>query len=246
MSRIRSHFGYSVGLVVVALTLAAANVASAESSGVSTFKVQGGKHFGHHGHHPHFGFGFDGGFHASTAAEGFLFGKAAVIDSVGRFRVNDAQANILNEQARALDRENDLLQVKAFHARLQIARQTREAERARRAAKQIEGQQLLRARQNVVHAAVYQLNADELNLVTGEIRWPAVLEAAQFAADRARIEELVVRQARYGADDLVTAEIVRASERLARALRAEIGVLPRAEYLAAQKFLVGLRFASNS
>jgi hypothetical protein len=217
-----------------------------ESSHSSSSGKAGGKHFGHrHGHHhPHFGFGFDGGFHSSTALEGALFGKAAVIDSVGRFRVNDAQANILNEQARALDRENDLLQVKAFHARLEIARQAREAERARRAAKAIEGQKLLKARQIVLHAAAYQLTADELNLATGEIRWPAVLDAAKFAAERARIEELVVRQARYGADDVVTAEIVRASERLARALRAEIGVLPRAEYLAAQKFLMGLRFAS--
>jgi hypothetical protein len=246
MSRVHSHFGYSVRLVVVALTLAVAGVASAESSHSSSSGQT--KHFAfHHGHHhPHFGFGFDGGFHASTALEGALIGKAAVIDSVGRFRVNDAQANILNEQARALDRENDLLQVQAFHARLEIARKAREAERARRAAKAIEGQQLLQARQIALHAAVYRLNTDELNLTTGEIRWPAVLEAAKFAAERARIEELVVRQARYGADDVVTAEIVRASERLARALRAEIGVLPRAEYLAAQKFLVGLKFASNS
>ncbi len=246
MTRVYSHFGYSISFVVVFLVVGAKpQAAVAESSGVSTFKVQGAKHHGHH-HHPHFGFGFDGGYHASTAFEGALFGKAAVIDSVGRFRVNDAQAAILREQARAFDRENDLAQVQAFHARLEIARTAREAERARRTAKAAAGQQLLQARQTVVHAAAYQLNTNELNLATGEIRWPAVLEAAKFAADRARIEELVVRQARYGADQSVAEEIARVSERLSRSLRTEIRVLPRAEYLVAQKFLMGLRFASNS
>ena len=62
-----------------------------------------------------YGYGSFGSYHASTAAEGFLRGRAAVIDAIGNFRVNDAQAGILREQGRALDRENDLKQTEALH-----------------------------------------------------------------------------------------------------------------------------------
>src|SRR6476620_11317014 len=61
-----------------------------------------------------FGYGAYGSYHASTAAEGFLRGKAAVIHALGNFEVNDAQAGILREQGRALDRENDLKQTEAL------------------------------------------------------------------------------------------------------------------------------------
>ena len=43
-----------------------------------------------------------------------------MIDALGNFQVNAAQAAILREQARALDRENDLAHVVAFHARLDL------------------------------------------------------------------------------------------------------------------------------
>ncbi len=42
-----------------------------------------------------------GYYHSSTAAEGFLRGRAAVIDALGNYQVNEGQAEILREQARA-------------------------------------------------------------------------------------------------------------------------------------------------
>jgi hypothetical protein len=246
MARVFNTFGDLVGIVVVVfITSVAKPQAAVAESGYEGH----GKHAFHHGHHPHVGFGYGGGlygYHSSTALEGALRGKAAVIDAVGVFRVNDAQAAILREQARALDRENDLAQVAAFHTRLDLARQAREAERARRAAAAAEGKAIKAARQAVVHAAAYQLSPAELNVATGEIAWPAVLGAARFAAERARIEELFARRARYGADEATAVEIGRISEELARALREEISLVPRSEYFAAQRFLLGLKFAANS
>ena len=96
-----------------------------------------------------------------------------------------------------------------------------------------------------MHGQAYQLNETELNVVTGEIRWPAAFGAAKFGADRERMQELFSRQVRYGAPDAATAaEIVRVSERMARAMRRDISFMPRDEYHAAQKFLMGLRFAA--
>jgi hypothetical protein len=107
------------------------------------------------------------------------------------------------------------------------------------------GKAIKAARQAVVHAAAYRLSPVELNMVTGEIGWPAVLSTERFATDRARLEELFARQARYGADTALAVEIGRVSERMARSLREEISVLPRAEYFAAQRFLMGLKFAAK-
>jgi hypothetical protein len=243
MARVYNTSGYLVGVVVVLVALVAKPQAAEAESGYERH----GKH-AFHLHHPHVGFGYGGGFygyHSSTALEGALRGKAAVIDAVGNLRVNSAQAAILLEQARALDRENDLAQVAAFHARLDLARQAREAERARRAEALEAGRALSRERQAVVHAAAYRLSPAELNVATGEIGWPAVLGSAKFAADRVRMEQLFAWRSRYGADEATAVEIGRVSERMARALREEISVAPRSEYLAAQRFLLGLTFAAK-
>src|SRR2546430_16796847 len=61
-----------------------------------------------------------GSYHASTAAEGYLRGRAAVIDSLGNFEVNDGQAEILREQGRALNRENNLKQTEALQSQLKM------------------------------------------------------------------------------------------------------------------------------
>ena len=58
--------------------------------------------------------------HSSTAAEGYLRGKAALIQSLGNFQLSESQAQILRQQARWLDRENDLKQTIALHAQKQM------------------------------------------------------------------------------------------------------------------------------
>src|SRR3954452_7646320 len=91
----------------------------------------------HHG--TSFGYGH---YHASTAAEGFLRGRAAVIEAVGEFEVNDAQAQILREHARALDRENDLKQPEAVHLQKKMWNDARIEARKQHLIRAAEGQQL--------------------------------------------------------------------------------------------------------
>src|SRR5690348_13771257 len=97
--RFFGYFSFSLASILVA------GVAFGQSS----------SSYGHESMGQSYGYGYGGyGYHASTAAESFLRGQAAVIDSLGNFEVNDAQAGILREQGRALNRENDLKQTEAL------------------------------------------------------------------------------------------------------------------------------------
>jgi hypothetical protein len=174
-------------------------------------------------------------------AEGYLRGKAAVIDSLGNFLISQSQAAILFEQARALDRENDLRQTQALHVQQALWREARDAKRAYREKRLAEGRAKLAVRKAQVHQAVYRLSPSELNPTTGEIRWPAALAASKFEADRARLQELVRQSVSYGdGGPESAAEIAKLTTALRRELQKDIRTLDRDEYVAAQKFLVAL------
>jgi hypothetical protein len=188
-----------------------------------------------------------GGYHASTAAEGVLNGRAALVDELGNYDLDDAQAGILREQARAMDRENDLKQTKALEAQKKMWEDARIQERKDRDARLAEGQQLLAQRRATIYRQAYQLSARELNLKTGAICWPAALQGAKFAENRARLDELFRQHIGYGAPQAVTAnEIARTVDQWARELRHDVASMPREDYLAAQKFLLGLKYGAES
>ncbi len=186
------------------------------------------------------GFGFTHS-HSSTAAEGYLRGKAAVIDAVGSFLLAESQAAILFEQARSLDQQNDVNQTKALHAQQALWREARDAKRIYREKRLAEGRAKLAARKAAVHQAVYRLSPTDVNVATGEIRWPAALKAAKFNADRQRVEQLFRGLVGYQqGQPNAEAEIVKLIEALRRGVQDDIRTLNRDEYLATQKFLVGL------
>jgi hypothetical protein len=187
-----------------------------------------------------FGFAQD---HSSTAAEGFLRGKAAVIQALGNFQLAQSQAAILFEQGRALDRENDLKQTQALLAQHAMWREGRYEERAEFNARRAAGRAKIEARHQTVHRAAYQLSPADVDSVTGEIRWPAALMSEKFRAERGRMEELFRQHVGYGdSQSGVSAEIARLSAVMAKSLRSEIRSVPKDEYVAAQKFLLGLKF----
>src|SRR6476661_564344 len=146
------------GLLVSFATLVATGTAFGQSS-------PGYKSGSEHITRPYsaFGYGAYGSYHASTAAEGFLRGKAAVIDAVGNFEVNDAQAGILREQGRALTRENNLKQTVALIQQKKIWDDARIQARKDRDARIAEGQQVLAERRATVYRDAYQLTASELD-----------------------------------------------------------------------------------
>jgi hypothetical protein len=194
-----------------------------------------------HGY-PGWGFGY---YHASTSAEGVLNGRAAVINAAGNYELSDSQAGILREQARALDRENDLQQTQALQAQKKMWDDARIQARQDSEVRLAEGLQLLSQRRATVYRQAYQLSANELNMKTGAICWPAALQDAKFQQNRVRIEELFRQYIGYGSPEAGTAaEIARSVDQWARTLRNDVGSVPREDYLAAQKFLVGLKYSA--
>jgi hypothetical protein len=82
-------------------------------------------------------------------------------------------------------------------------------------------------------------------VTTGAISWPAILKSESFAPQRAQIEQLIQQHLSYGEPQANTAsEIARAIDRWSATLRRACGAIPRDEYLASQKFLMGLKYSA--
>jgi hypothetical protein len=242
MSLVAYMLRFAVGLFVSFRVLFAVT----DAFGQSHVRYDGAHVVTRHVHSYPVGFGF-GRYHASTAAEGYLRGKAAVIEAAGNFEVLDAQAQILREQARALDRQNDLKQTAALHAQKKMWADARAQERREQELRATQGRELLAQRRATVYRQAYQLSADELNLITGEISWPDALRDARFESHRTRVEELFQRHVGYGRPQANTVqEISRAVDQLGRALRSASSSVAREEYVAAQKFLTGLKYGAAS
>lgn len=173
--------------------------------------------------------------HASTAAEGWLRGRAAVIHATGNYWLSVSQALICREQARWLALANrerwieHCIQLRAFQ----------EAERQRR----IEQRRIANQARWLSKYKVYLLTPSQFDRATGEINWPAALQAAEYRGARERLAELFRQRAGYfdspiGGD----VELRQCVESLSRSLRRNIGTVDRTDYLTAQKFLCGLKY----
>jgi hypothetical protein len=231
---------YFAGLFVSFATLLASGTALGQSMYASESTPT-------HAYPSSYGYGSYGSYHASTAAEGFLRGRAAVIDAIGNFEVNDAQAGILLEQGRALNRENNLRQTEALHMQKKMWEDARIQARKDREARMAEGKQLLAQRQSTVYRDAYQLSAGELDFKTGQITWPDALRDDRFQANRDRMEELFRQHVGYGVPRAnVAREIARSVDQWSRVLRSEVSSMSREDYLAAQKFLLGLKYGAAS
>jgi hypothetical protein len=232
---------YFAGFFVSFTTLVAAGTAVGQSSSRYEGMAE------HHSRSVSYGYGGYDSYHASTAAEGFLRGRAAVIDALGNFEVNDAQAGILCEQGRALVRENNLKQTEALLIQKKMWEDARFQARKDRDARIAEGKQVLAERRATVYRDAYQLSAEELNIKTGQIVWPEALQDSRFEASRARLEELFRQHVGYGVPRAnVAREIARNIDQWSHVLRNEVGSMSREDYLAAQKFLLGLKYGAAS
>jgi hypothetical protein len=230
---------FFAGFFVSFATLVAAGTAVGQSS-------SGYEGMAEH-HSSSYGYGGYDSYHASTAAEGFLRGRAAVIDSLGNFEVNDAQAGILREQGRALVRENNLRQTEALLIQKKMWDDARVRARKDHDARVAEGKQVLAERRATVYRDAYLLSAEELNIKTGQIEWPDALQDGRFEANRARLEELFRQHVGYGVPRANMArEIARNIDLWSRVLRSEVSSMSREDYLAAQKFLLGLKYGAAS
>lgn len=180
--------------------------------------------------------------HSSTALESALRGRAAMIQALGNYRVQDSQARILEEQARSLYYDNDVKKTETLYRKKYLWRQHREEERARQISRDTLGKQLLAQRQATYYNAVYRLTPDELNRVTGQIVWPTALEDERYASGRRQLSFLFRQRARHlsGSVDPFADRILKLTEQLKQDLKQQIVDLEPSDYSDAQKFVRGL------
>jgi hypothetical protein len=240
MYRVRNVRRFVIPVFVTLLAVNIGHRASAETSEVSSGGMS--SHF----RYPSMGsysapYGF-----SSTAFEGAQRGRAALVDAWGNYELNVSQAAINWQQARDLDRINDLEQAAALNTKREIWRQGREAERQAREDRDAQGQVKFAELRATLYKRAYALSAAEFNSATGEICWPVALKSPKYACERQRLEQLFRTLASNPDPQPQLAERIGGEvDRLVRAFRGEAGNLPRDEYLAAQKFLRGLKYAAG-
>jgi hypothetical protein len=127
-----------------------------------------------------------GGYHASTAAEGYARGMADVIRSQGQANLLNAQAADRAEDARAKNIENRLRAAEAYYERKRIRESYKSSKRsARRSA-------YLRRH------TIQPLTQEELEPASGDIKWPDLLLESDFDEYRTRFDELFRDRATHG------------------------------------------------
>ena len=173
--------------------------------------------------------------HASTALEGAFRGQAQLVHATGNFWLSIAQAMICREQARALALSNQ----RRWIEHRNTLRQWHELDRQRRIAIQRKANESRRP----ARIAVFRLEDDQLNRLTGAITWPNVLQVAAYNNERERLSELFRERAEYGDRSAASfQQIGRYARTLAEKLLRNRSGMSRNEYFAAQKFLCGLKY----
>jgi len=185
--------------------------------------------------------------HSSTAYEGAQRGRAAVIQAWGNYQLSQSQAQVIRQQARALNRENDLKQTEALNAQKNLWDKARADARARREMALGEGRRKADEKRATVYRKAYQLASDEFDPTTGTINWPAALLDVKYEPLRTRVDELFRTQIAYHDPKPANAqESLHNIGRLRRALLTVRSQMPREQYLNATRFLLGLQLEAES
>lgn len=173
--------------------------------------------------------------HASTALEGSLRGQAQLVHASGNFWLSVAQAMICREHARTLSLDN-LQQWLLFKA---AVRKSYESDRQRRTSNQKQANDARRTERNAVH----RLQNDQVNRATGEIIWPVALEVPAYSELRERLNQLFRVRVEYGDASVANVQqITYCTHVFSEKLLRDRFAMTRSDYIAAQKFLCGLKY----
>ncbi|MGL4513180.1 MAG: hypothetical protein ACRCT8_08820 [Lacipirellulaceae bacterium] len=178
--------------------------------------------------------------HSSTFIEGYLRGRAAVLDGESNWMISRAQANFINAHAAMAWEDAKQLHGELFQQRVQNYLRSIERSRAHETERHQVGLKKLAERARDYYYGVYSLNSDELDRATGELAWPQSLRGEEFDDERQRIESLVRQMVMAGADpdELFSEPIIETAKEMRNRLGdRELSAEVRRE---AVDFLVGL------
>lgn len=184
-------------------------------------------------------YGYGYGYHASTAAEGYLRGVASVTRARGEYNLLTSQAAINAQQARSMGLDNFKKNAETYFDVRKINKESRAAERGPRPT----AEQISRlAKMGTPDRPA----AQQLNRKTGRIAWPSALQGEKFAAQRAQIERLFAERAANGGNGAQDSrELKQATSTMLVLLKKDIRQLAPMEYTSARQFITGLAYEAN-
>jgi hypothetical protein len=173
---------------------------------------------------------------ATTPLQGMAYGYAKLIESSGEAVKNGADAALTLSEVRRREMENWKKSLETWLEVEKINRDARAAARGRplTPADYVRLSQMGKPR---------RLTPSQLNLLTGELAWPVVLEGALFEAYRQALDGLFAERSEHGR---LSAEEYAQAQQTAQAmvdlLRQRIGALAPADYMAARRFLESVAY----
>jgi hypothetical protein len=177
---------------------------------------------------------------ASTAAESAARGVADVVQAAGAANLMNSAAAKNYETARSQYIDNRLKGTKTYFEMKQYNKDYRDANKPARPT----SEQLFRLAKDATPKA---LNADELDPVTGQIKWPEVLLAGDFTGCRKTLDTLYAQRANAsGKINLDQYNEIRQSIRQMRdLLKGKLNDLPPQMFSEANAFIKKLEHAGQ-
>jgi hypothetical protein len=216
-------------ITALASVLAATTALLAQSSSSQPYQpvVPSGSSFSAYGAYPGYSTG-------GTVEGNALKGMASVISAKGDYNLSTSAAAVNMTQAQKQDIQN---RQAATHAYFDMQATNRAGIAAKRSPR-LSQEQLVRI------AADSAPEAIDLNPVSGQVSWPAVLQDQMFAQERAVVQQLLGKQAQYGGLGLSDRnQAGQAIESMSNKLRDEIRKIPSQEYIESKNFLKGLMYS---
>jgi len=178
-------------------------------------------------------------YHASTAAEGYMRGRADVLRSQGYANYFNSQAAINYSIARHNEIANRLEGTKTYFNMRETNRHARAAERG--------PQQTEEARVRIAkQAAPKGLSPSEFDAVAGEINWPTLLRYDSLSQKRTTLEQIFHQRADTGSmngEDYTKANDT--INTLLADLRGAVRKVSPTQYTEAKQFLEGLAYEAG-
>ena len=191
------------------------------------------------GYYPGGGYGY-GGYHASTAEEGYLAGLGYLTRSQGEANYFNSLAAINGQEAYNRYLQNREKRTETYFRMQQINRAAREAQRPQPLSFE---RYVTLARQQ----APEPLSDREYDRTVGRLRWPSLLATAEFEAEREALDRayLVRTPADAGSASEFHHNVWRLAQTMDLKLKQKAGQVGSAEYLASKNFIQSLSYESR-
>lgn len=178
-----------------------------------------------------YGYGGGGGTVYGSAANGL----GNLIRAEGAYNEMTARALIAYEQAKSLEIDNRLKAAQSYYQLRRLNEAEHAAQERKRAA----------ALGELPPVKIPRLTTSQLDPVTGEITWPAVLQTADFAADRTALDHAFATRA-ADPNRVTNTQIEHLVDRMHDRLDTQHDQLTTSDFFAARHFLEAMASESRT